>query len=156
MPLADTRYMSCLNGFAQATQRKSDTPAENQGNPIFLVYNNSMCEFEICGGVLMKYKGSSTEVSVPDTVRRIADGCFSQLMITTVKLPDSVTEIGAHAFDGCTKLETVALPEHLEAIGAYAFNGCVSLSALEIPASVQQLGACAFAECTSLEVVNIM
>lgn len=146
-----------MKGFA-AAQQQTEKPAvsQNSTNPVYLVYNNSMCEHEICGGVLMKYKGSSTEVTVPETVCRIADGCFSQLMITAISIPDSVTEIGAHAFDGCTKLESVKLPSNLETIGDYAFRGCRSLKEMQIPASVTSLGACAFAECTSIEALQIL
>ena len=42
-------------------------------------------------------------------------------------LPDTVKEICAHAFEGCTKLTAITLPKSLTAIRARAFAGCTAL-----------------------------
>jgi hypothetical protein len=47
-------------------------------------------------------------------------------------LPNSLTYIGSHAFNGCTRLTEIILPNGLETIGSYAFNGCNSLETMTI------------------------
>ncbi len=55
-------------------------------------------------------------------------GCFSGCSnLTTIEIPESVTEIGDWAFMGCSKLTGVVLPEGLKILGSGAFTGCESL-----------------------------
>ena len=51
-------------------------------------------------------------------------------------IPDSVTEIGNHAFYGCNALTHVAIPESVTKIGNGAFSNCSSLMSVTIPGSV--------------------
>ena len=48
-------------------------------------------------------------------------------MLTSITIPQGVTNIGAEAFDGCSKLEEVAIPRSINTIGEKAFNGCTAL-----------------------------
>ena len=65
-------------------------------------------------------------------------------------IPDSVTSIGQHAFNGCRSLTSVTIPDGVTSIGAYAFSECSSLTSVTIPDSVTSIGDGAFASCTSL------
>ena len=47
-------------------------------------------------------------------------------------IPDSVTEIGDYAFDGCTSLQSIDIPNSVTEIRAYAFSGCTSLQSIDI------------------------
>lgn len=55
-------------------------------------------------------------------------------------VPESVTEIGAGAFEGAEKLTAVVLPPDLLTIGGFAFGGCTSLDELTIPDAVTRIG----------------
>ena len=44
-----------------------------------------------------------------------------------VVIPDTITEISAHAFSGCTNITTIEIPASVTRIGAYAFSGCTNL-----------------------------
>ena len=70
--------------------------------------------------------------------------------ILAVELPDTLTALGAYAFDGCVNLRQIQLPEGIPAIPAYAFNKCMSLTSLTIPDSVRVIGDTALSECNSL------
>ena len=43
--------------------------------------------------------------------------------ITSVIVPDSVTEIGSCAFEGCTSLSNIDIPNSVKGIGGGAFKG---------------------------------
>jgi hypothetical protein len=79
---------------------------------------------------------------------------YSRTDIYTIVLPDGLTGIGNHAFDGCTNLSSVNIPSGVTAIGEYAFNYCPNLSAINIPSGVTSIGRYAF-NGTGLTSINI-
>lgn len=81
------------------------------------------------------------------------DGVMDNLMI--VEIPDSVTFIGEHAFDGCNNLQEITLPESITHIGSAAFANCTSLRKVTLPESVIKVGSGAFYNCSSLSSVMI-
>ncbi|MDE6010780.1 MAG: leucine-rich repeat protein, partial [Muribaculaceae bacterium] len=54
--------------------------------------------------------------------------------LRTVMIPETVTEIGEGAFQGCENIETLTLPG-VNAIGEGAFEGCTNLKSILIPSS---------------------
>ena len=70
--------------------------------------------------------------------------------LTNIPIPDSVTSIGAYAFDGCTGLTSVTIPDSVTSIGEAAFQGCTGLTSITIPDSVTSIGQQAFYGCTGL------
>ncbi len=66
--------------------------------------------------------------TVPSGTKRIASNAFAKCALTSVTIPDSVTEIGASAFSGCTGLTSVRIPARITSIGDSAFSGCSSLT----------------------------
>lgn len=70
-----------------------------------------------------------------------------------VSIPNSVTEIGEHAFEQCD-ISTVIIPNSVTTIGKAAFRECFLLSTLTIPASVASFGEGAIAYCMSMKNVT--
>ncbi len=61
-------------------------------------------------------------------------------IITSVKVSEGVTSIGALAFAFCFGVERVYLPNTLVSIEKQAFLGCVSLQAIAVPDQVTSIG----------------
>ncbi len=70
--------------------------------------------------------------------------------LTSVIIPNSVTDIGDAAFQNCTNLTSITIPEGVTSIGRYTFQNCTSLTSITIPKSVTFIGSYAFANCTNL------
>lgn len=64
--------------------------------------------------------------------------------LRTVKLPDSVEEIGDKAFYSCDSLKNIVLPASLKTIGESAFKYCNSMTVPTLPASLKTIGSEAF------------
>ena len=100
------------------------------------------------------YKNQIKSVVLAKGITSIAYLSFSgYTKLTSVQIPDSVTDIGASAFDRCTALSDMTLPKNLKTLGWLAFAGCSSLKTLTIPASLTEGGGSAFSKCTGLKEV---
>ena len=79
-----------------------------------------------------------TSIVLPDSLTNIAPMAFSGCTaLTAVTLPDSLTTVGMQAFNGCTALENVSLG-NVKKIANNAFSGCVALEAISLPASLER------------------
>ncbi len=67
-----------------------------------------------------------------------------------IEIPDSVTEIGEGAFEGCESLDEVKLPSKIEKISGNTFQNCTSLNKIELPETVKEIGYSAFRGCGSV------
>ena len=81
------------------------------------------------GAVILAYVGNEPRVTLPSTIEKypvttIDDSAFRDTKITSVVIPDSVTEIGWFAFADCKTLASVTIPPSVEVIGYGAFDGC--------------------------------
>ena len=75
---------------------------------------------------IIRYKGKSKSVTIPDSVTTIREWAFSNNKLTSVTLPDSVTAIGKGAFYS-NKLTSVTIPDSVTTIGKYAFDDSVKI-----------------------------
>ena len=74
-----------------------------------------------------------------------ADGLYIDgELITDLIVPEDVTEIGAHAFEGYEKLRSVVLHNGIEAIHKSAFYDCTNLTDINFPDSLFYIGPYAF------------
>ena len=67
--------------------------------------------------------------------------------ITTLIVPENVTNIGNYTFSGCYGLTSVTIPEGVKSIGNYAFSDCSGLTTVTIPSSMTNIGSSAFNGC---------
>lgn len=85
----------------------------------------------------------------------LARAFFRNRSLVTVKLPESMTELGENIFDDCKALRGVKLPEGVAHIEGAAFQGCNILEKLNFPAKLTSVGDNAFRSCLSLELDNL-
>ncbi|MCR4730865.1 MAG: leucine-rich repeat protein [Saccharofermentans sp.] len=84
----------------------------------------------------------------------LANGCFQDNdLLTTVRLPDTITKIGDYAFATCEDLQYVYIPSGVESIGDRAFYGCDELSYVSVPQMIKSIGDEAFEMCPRLYIV---
>ena len=76
------------------------------------------------------------------------DGVYAH--ITSVKMSNSIQDIGASAFDRCYDLKTVTWGTSIKTIGKYAFSSC-GMASITLPAAVTNIGYKAFIDCDSLK-----
>ena len=128
------------------------------------------------------YNATSFSFGKATQVTAIPNYTFANMTkLTSVTLPDSISEIGLRAFQNCTSLSTVTIPAAVTKIGIYAFAGsgvrsvdfskctgltsisercfekCGSLQKIEITdkISLTMVGIYAFDQCTSLQSVYL-
>ena len=114
----------------------------------------AMAEYSNGNMPWIAYKNQIKSVVLAKGITSIAYLSFSgYTKLTSVQIPDSVTDIGASAFDNCTALSDMTLPKNLKTLGWLAFAGCTSLKTLTMPASLTEGGGSAFSKCTGLKEV---
>ncbi len=65
-------------------------------------------------------------------VTAVADSAFSSdINLTSLTLPDTLTHIGSRAFNGCINLTDVTVSKNLEYVGSDAFGSCSSIKYTE-------------------------
>ncbi|MGN1108743.1 MAG: leucine-rich repeat domain-containing protein, partial [Oscillospiraceae bacterium] len=96
-----------------------------------------------------------TSITIPDSVTEIGDYAFYSTDLTTITIPDSVTQIGKDAFRYCRELTSITLTARITNIDIGVFSECSSLTNITIPDSVTSIGSGAFSGCTGLTNVTI-
>ena len=108
-------------------------------------------------------KRNSKELIIPEkvdinekeyTVVKIT-GSTEKKEFESVVLPNSLIEIGDHAFCNCDCLKEINIPNSVISIGDWAFSQCSSIKTINIPNSVERIGDGAFSYCRNLKEVNI-
>ena len=117
--------------------------------------NSSEGDFLVSGGVLIAYRGTGANVTIPSGVRVIAADCFKdKVSIRTVAFPDTLLVIGEEAFLDCVNLETVSFGGNETQILDRAFmNTRVSIE--DKPERIVNVGIGAFDDMESTEGLNI-
>ena len=107
-------------------------------------------------GIFAALRATLTSVVMPNTVTELAERAFENCYaLTSVTISSSLTTIGYGTFMGCTALTSITLPSRVTTIGQHAFNGCTALTTVSLPASITNIENQAFQNCTALTTVTI-
>lgn len=104
------------------------------------------------------YQGDEKNVTVPAEyggakVTVLYDGLFAgHKEITSVEIPDAVTDFGEFLFDGCDNLKEIRLPLQLRNLWGYTFVRS-AFKEIVLPDGVSAIPPFAFKDCKNLEKV---
>lgn len=116
---------------------------------------SSASDFQMDKTTLVKYTGTSEDVSISNYVERIEAEAFANNdSIKHVTIGDHVKVIASGAFSGCDSLESVTVPDSVVTIENAAFSGCPMLSSVSVGTGLAELGNGVFAGDYSLENVH--
>lgn len=95
------------------------------------------------------YIGTSEHVLIPDTidglpVTALGHRAFYEKTVTTVVVPDSVTEIGAACFSGDNYLVSLKLPDGLKRLPSASLESCMRLYDFDLPQSLEKIYSSVF------------
>ena len=80
-----------------------------------------------------------TSVSIPDSVTNISISAFENcIRLTGVSIGNGATFIGDRAFFNCTKLISITIPNNITSIGSYVFENCTELTLIVDSGSAAQ------------------
>jgi hypothetical protein len=109
---------------------------------------------------IVYYTGSSDTIVIPDTIENYpvvelrSDVFQKNTTLKSISLPDTITEIPAEAFNGCSSLTDIKWPASLDTIGSSAFRS-TAFAALEFPPNLTTIGTNAFRDCSKLKNVTL-
>ena len=118
------------------------------GDEVYDVVSIGEYAFQDCSGL--------TSITIPESVTEIGRYTFRGCIgLTSIIIPESVTEISEGTFAECNGLTSITIPESVTKIGRAAFQDCRGLTSITIPESVTYIGNQAFYGCSGLTSITI-
>ncbi|MEG1524639.1 MAG: leucine-rich repeat protein [Clostridia bacterium] len=150
----DEHQLVFSDKLAEAIKR---TPAiiQRESSEIGRLLVHNIAEFQKLGATGFRCNALLTSVSLPEGVTEVpASFFFGCTNLQAIDLPTSVTTIGDYAFFGCAALNKIQLPIGLVHVGEFAFSACTSLIEIDIPATVHTVSTAAFRNCDALRSIR--
>lgn len=113
-------------------------------------------DFQIDKTTLVKYTGTASSVSIPDSIKTIGAEAFAgNTSLTSITIGKNVTEIQYGAFKDCTNLTYITFKDKLVTIGNSVFSNNTSLKKITLPKNLEKLGSGVFAGCDKLSTIIV-
>lgn len=153
------QYTTTIYGFSGSTAEQYATKYNRKfvslGNLAYKYLEDGTIEITSCSD------RNATSIDIPSeingkSVTNIGDHAFDSCSrLTSITIPDSVTSIGDNAFAYCSSLTSINIPDGVTSIGNRAFEYCSSLTSITIPDGVTSIGKDAFYNCYRLTSITI-
>ena len=113
-------------------------------------------DFQIDKTTLVKYTGTASSVSIPDSIKTIGAEAFAgNTTLTSINLGKNVETIEYGAFKDCVYLNSITIPDTVKTIGNGAFSNNTSLKKISLPKNLVSLGSGVFSGCDNLSSISI-
>jgi len=100
--------------------------------------------------------GKMGNYTIPESVETINDYAFFRSNIQSVTLPgNTLNRIGEFAFEFCVNLTSITIPDAVTQIGRYAFSDCSNMTSVYIGSGVWDIGIYTFVGCTHLQSIEV-
>ncbi|MBQ6944210.1 MAG: leucine-rich repeat domain-containing protein [Ruminococcus sp.] len=93
-----------------------------------------------------------TEITIPSGVTSIGGSAFWGSAISSLVIPESVTEIGKYVCRDCAALKNVTVNGTV--IGEFMFVSCIKLSTFNIGSKLKKIGSNVFNYCSALKTIT--
>ena len=113
-------------------------------------------EVEIIGKNAFYSSDNISSIKIPDTVTQIKEQAFYYCWSATLEsLPAQLTEIGESAFSSCGSITSIKIPDTVTEMGYGAFSNCINLNNIKIGTGLSLLDDAVFSGCSSLKDITI-
>ena len=130
------------------------------GNSDTVVFPKTIKGYEVTAlgnGSAISGMDNVTTVVIPDGITQIGKSAFKNCssLAGSIALPNSVTNIGDSAFYGCSGITSIVISENVKAISDYAFFNCSAITSITMPVSAYPAAASTFSGCTNVSSVTL-
>lgn len=96
------------------------------------------------------------QVDMPESLDVIENyGFFSCNNLNSMKMPATMSAIGAGAFQGCQNLHSITVPEGITSVEPGTFDGCQNLNDVKLPSTLKEIKDNAFNGCNNIHNINV-
>ncbi|MBR1444542.1 MAG: leucine-rich repeat protein [Firmicutes bacterium] len=99
----------------------------------------------------------TVDVTIPDSIEDVKvtsiakNGLCDLDEMKSIKLNDSISEIGEYAFSGCDNLTSFTFPKNVQEVSSNCFFSCDNLSSVTYNDKIKKIGNNAFEKCRSMK-----
>lgn len=95
------------------------------------------------------YCGKLTSIDIPNSVATIGQEAFEYCGLTSVFIPNGITNLETKAFAECKNLATVIVGDSVTSLTDYLFDGCTGLTSVTIGKNMVNIGY-PFTKCNNI------
>lgn len=151
---ASIEYISAENPFApciQLTEITVDKDNKNYCSVDGVIFTKDMKKL-----VCYPAEKSGTSYTIPDGIEKIGIAAFYETELKEIILPDSLNEMGRHAFSYIANLEKIDMSRtSVEVIDSMTFAECGALNEVVFSESTLKIGLASFLGCSNLKEVTL-
>jgi len=100
-------------------------------------------------------KGQTGNYTIPDTVTAMGEYTFAACRVSSLTIPNSITNIPEALCSYTTSLTNIVILDSVTTMGRIAFTGCAGLTSVVIPKSITTFGDGVFSYCGNLTNVTL-
>ena len=152
--LVYNEIVKAYNNGSQGDCPKLEEIIVDPDNEYFRSYDGDMYSKDM-KTIVMVGKSTRGDVVVPSSVTNMYDGIWSRTEITSLTLPDGISNLGRQMCSSCYNLTEVNIPSGCKYVPNECFIYCTSLPRIELPAGVEIIDGLAFGYCESLREIKI-